>query len=408
MFNTLFAIGWKDALVRFASRSELLFFLILPLVFTTLMSGSLFAQPDEDADNRIPLLVVDADGSDLAQALVTALGGSGSVRPVVDERAAAEAAFADEEAPGLLIIPAGFAEAVRAGTTAELTLDVLPNNNNGLAVQQAVTTAVAEVSQPLAVAQASLREAEGHGLVEGEAAEQAYFEEAAVLARATLDDAPQRIRVTQPETARRPGEFVYDQAAHTAAGQLVTWVFIPLLGISGLFAFERTHGTLRRLLTTPTKRGTYVLGTIGGQYVTALVQMALLVGFGLLVLRVDWGDSPAGLVLILATFGLAGVSMGTMLATFVKTAGQASGISIMLGMAMALLGGAWWPYELFPPALQQVVQVLPTTWAMRGLTDLTMRGLGFADVLPEAAVLVGFAVVFFVVGVWRFRYESSI
>jgi ABC-2 type transport system permease protein len=61
--------------------------------------------------------------------------------------------------------------------------------------------------------------------------------------------------------------------------------------------------------------------------------------------------------------------------------------------------------ELFPAGLQQVVKVLPTTWAMSAMTDITMRGHGLVDILPEAAVLLGFAVVFFVVGLWRFRYE---
>ncbi len=77
----------------------------------------------------------------------------------------------------------------------------------------------------------------------------------------------------------------------------------------------------------------------------------------------------------------------------------------MLGMAMALLGGCWWPMELFPAGLQQVVKVLPTTWAMNAMTDITMRGQGLVDILPEAGVLLAFAAVFFVVGLWRFRYE---
>jgi ABC-2 type transport system permease protein len=77
----------------------------------------------------------------------------------------------------------------------------------------------------------------------------------------------------------------------------------------------------------------------------------------------------------------------------------------MLGMSMALLGGAWWPMELFPAGLQQVVKVLPTTWAMSAMTDITMRGQGLAGVLPETAVLLGFAAVFFAIGVWRLRFE---
>jgi hypothetical protein len=35
----IFAIAWKDAIVRFASSSELLFFIVLPLVFTFLLAG---------------------------------------------------------------------------------------------------------------------------------------------------------------------------------------------------------------------------------------------------------------------------------------------------------------------------------------------------------------------------------
>ena len=42
---------------------------------------------------------------------------------------------------------------------------------------------------------------------------------------------------------------------------------------------------------------------------------------------------------------------------------------------------------------------------MQGLTDLAMRGQGLAGVWVEALVLVGFAMVFFGVGVRRFRFE---
>ena len=52
----IFAIAWKDAIIRFASSSELLFFIILPIVFTFLLAGG---TPSGNEDNRIRLLVVD-------------------------------------------------------------------------------------------------------------------------------------------------------------------------------------------------------------------------------------------------------------------------------------------------------------------------------------------------------------
>jgi len=60
---------------------------------------------------------------------------------------------------------------------------------------------------------------------------------------------------------------------------------------------------------------------------------------------------------------------------------------------------------LFPEAVWTVVHTLPTTWAMQGLLDLVLRGRGLVDILPESGVLLRFAALFFVVGVWRFLFE---
>jgi ABC-2 type transport system permease protein len=234
-----------------------------------------------------------------------------------------------------------------------------------------------------------------------ETAKQTYFDASLKSAQTLLADAPDRVTVTKPVVEGTK----YSPAAQASTGQLITWVFIPLLGISALYAFERQQGTLRRLLTTPTSRATFLLGTIGGQLAIALFQMALLVVFGTVVMKLNWGQSPVALALMLFCFGLAAAALGTMLGTFVRSEGQASGVSILLGMVMALLGGCWYPIELFPPAVRTVVNVLPTTWAMQGLSNLVVRGQGLEGVWLEASVLLGFAAVFFVVGVWRFKFE---
>jgi ABC-2 type transport system permease protein len=85
---------------------------------------------------------------------------------------------------------------------------------------------------------------------------------------------PDRLKVIRSNTEMR-----WIMTRRHPAGQLITWVFILLLAISALFADERTQGTLKRLLTTPTTSATFLVGTISGQVVMALVQMLLLVGF---------------------------------------------------------------------------------------------------------------------------------
>lgn len=404
MFNKLTAIIRKDTTLRFEGRAELLFFLVLPLVFTFLIGGGLPAAGGGN-DNRLLVPVADEDGSERSAALLAALAAGDAIRPEAMSRAEAEALLADEDAGAALIIPAGFgaalsAEGLAAGQPAEVTLLVAPTSNAGPVVEAELNRAVNAEARPLLVARAATQGVATARPFANETARAAFFGDA--LAAAEAEAAPPARVAFTIATADSGG---YDQRAQASAGQLITWVFIPLLGASGLFAYERLLGTLRRLMTTPTRKSTFLLGAIGGQYLVALAQMVLLVVFGVLVMRVPWGRDPLALMVVLVTFGLAGVALGTALGTFVKTEGQSSNLSIMLGMAMALLGGCWWPMELFPAGLQQIVKVLPTTWAMSALTDITMRGQGLVDILPEAAVLLGFAVVFFAIGIWRFRYE---
>lgn len=395
----IFAIFWKDAIVRFSGFSELLFFIILPIVFTYLMAGG---TPSGNEDPRIRLLVVDEARSGLSAQLISELEASTAVRPELVTSAEAEEQFEQRRASTVFSIPAGLdTDSLQAGT-AEVDLRKQPNNLNATIVERAVQTALRRVSSAVSAANTAVEQREQNQPFGSPAERQAYFDEALANARRLQDEAPQRVQVVEGAT---PDQVEYDPRANSSAGQLITWVFIPLFGISELFAYERATGTLRRLLTTPTRRATYLFGTIFGQVLMALAQMLLLVGFGILVMNLGWGRDPLALALILLTSALAAAAFGTAMGTFVKTAGQANGLSIMAGMVMALMGGCWYPLELFPASVQTIVKILPTTWAMEGMLDLVLRGRGLVDILPEAGVLLGFAALFFVIGIWRFEYE---
>jgi ABC-2 type transport system permease protein len=315
--------------------------------------------------------------------------------------AQAEAQFSQRSANAVLVIPADFDLAHLEQGSLPLELRQQPNNMNAMVAQRAVLAVIGRVSSAADIANRSVAAAEGIRPFASEADRQAYFGEALQQAQKLMASAPVRAAKVQGNTQA----IDYDPRANSSAGQLITWVFIPLLSISGMFAYERQKGTLRRLLTTPTRKGTYLLGTIVGQVATALVQMLLLVVFGIVVMKLSWGSQPLALAVMLVASAVAAAALGTVMGTFVKTEGQASGLSVMTGMVMALLGGCWYPLEMFPRAMQNIVQILPTTWAMKGMLDIVLRGQGLAAVLPIAAVLAGFAALFFGVGVVRFRYE---
>ncbi|HEX2995938.1 MAG TPA: ABC transporter permease [Anaerolineales bacterium] len=395
----IFAIAWKDAIIRFASTWELVFFIVLPVVFTFLLAGG---TPQGDDDPRIELLVVDEAKTAVSQQIIAELESSSAVRPEVATREEAQRSFDDRRADVVFFIPAGInMESLQSGK-AEVELLQQPNNLNATVTERAILTAVRQVSSSVSAAQNAVKQREAKQPFTSEAERQAFFESSLETAQSIQKEAPERVTVVEALTEDKVD---YDPRANTSAGQLITWVFIPLFGISGMFAAERQQGTLRRLLTTPANKATFLLGTISGQVIMALVQMLLLVGFGILVMKLNWGREPLALFVILLASALAAAALGTTMGTFIKTEAQANGLSIMFGMVFALMGGCWYPLELFPPAIQHAVKVLPTTWAMQGMLDLVLRGAGLREILPEAGVLLVFAAVFFSLGVWRFRYE---
>ena len=396
----IFAIAWKDAIIRFASKSEFLFFIILPIVFTFLVAGG---TPSGNEDPRIGLLVVDEARTSVSQQIITELENSTAIRPEVLTRTEAQKQFDDRRADAVFIIPAGIDIASLQKGSAEVELLQQPNNLNATVAERAILTALRRVSSTVSAAQNAVKQRELIQPFTSNEEKQTYFESSLALAQSIQKDAPERVTVAEGST--QENEIDYDPRTNSSAGQLITWVFIPLFGISALFAFERQQGTLRRLLTTPAHKATFLLGTVFGQVAMALIQMFLLVGFGILAMKLNWGREPLAMFVLLFAAALAAAAFGTTLGTFIKSEGQASGLSIMFGMVFAMMGGCMYPLELFPPAIQNAVKILPTTWAMQGMLDLGLRGGGLVDILPEAGVLLGFAVIFFSVGVWRFRVE---
>ncbi len=394
----MLAIAIKDTLVRFTSPVEWLFFIILPIVFTLVIGGSTGAP----ADNRVPLYVVDEANTPLSATLLDTLEASTSIQPLLKTREDALSDLDERQVSAVLILPGGFGWGALQSGSMELELRQLPNNTNALVAQQGVQAALSRVGSTVEIAKTSVAQAEALRPFASSEERQAYFDQALVSAQEQLEQAPQRIQEISGNT---PDQVEYDPRANSSIGQMITWVFIPLIGLSAMFAVERQSGTLRRILTTPTSKATYITGTIIGQMLTALVQMTILVLFGIYVMHINWGDSPLAIAMMLVSSTLAAAALGTMLGTMVKTGAQADGVSIMVGMVMAMMGGCWYPIEFFPQFIRDVVKIFPTTWAMQGMLDIVLRGQGVAGVWQESLVLCGFALVFFSIGVWRFKYE---
>jgi hypothetical protein len=169
----IFAIIWKDTIVRFSGVSELLFFIVLPVFFTFLLAGG---TPSGQEDPRIRLLVVDEANTSISTQILAELERSTAVRPELTDRADAQKQFDDRRASTVFIIPAGVDAASLQSGAAEVELMKQPNNINATVVERAVLTAIRRVSSAVGAAQTSVQQREAKQAFASEAEKQAYFE----------------------------------------------------------------------------------------------------------------------------------------------------------------------------------------------------------------------------------------
>jgi ABC-2 type transport system permease protein len=398
----LMTIAWTTLRLEFTEPISLVFFIILPVIFTLVIGFGMGASADPNADQRSIIAVVDLDGSMLSKQLVASLADSTVIKPeAISDVATGEEKLAQGSLAGMVTIPKGFQAGLMADQSTQIDL-IIHGGANQAAYERVIRTSVGQISSAVSAAQASVVARAHIQPFTDTTEQQSYFDISLEQANKAIQDPPVVSREVFPAVVNTTVASGFEQSS---PGQLVTWVLVTLLACSETFVNERVGGTLRRLLITPTHRATIIGGKILGWLVMGGIQMALLVGFGSLVLHVQWGRSPAALALVLGSFALASVALGVLLGTLVHTRSQASSLSTLIAMFLSALGGAWWPLEVTPKLYQTVVQVLPTTWAMTGLNDIILRGEGLQQVWLQAAVLTGFAIVFLFFAVRRLKFE---
>lgn len=115
-------------------------------------------------------------------------------------------------------------------------------------------------------------------------------------------------------------------------------------GILGMVAINQNLANMsnqgKRISASPTTKGKVILSSIFASYVTQLIGIALLFLYTIFILKVDYGNH-LGLTVLLAMVGsLAGLSLGIVIATIIKSNENVkTGIIIMITMLGCFLSG---------------------------------------------------------------------
>ena len=195
------------------------------------------------------------------------------------------------------------------------------------------------------------------------------------------------------------------------SGVTVLFVFLTAQTAARSIYEEKKVGSFRRLMAAPLSRPALLGGKILPNFITALVQILVIFAFGSLGLRllgatpVPLENAPLGVALVSILTALCASTLGILIAAIARTESQIGGMGMLVLWGMGLLGGCIAPAFLLDRYLGPLPKIVPQYWANRAFDDLLIRGLGLQDVALELAVLLGFTILFFVIGLWRFDFE---
>ena len=153
-------------------------------------------------------------------------------------------------------------------------------------------------------------------------------------------------------------------------------------------------GCLEAMLGTQTSPQACVLFSSLYALIESLVQLAIVLGAGVLFFGVDFGKANvAATMLVFLLALLAFVSMGIISAAGIVVLKKGDPIGWILTSASMILGGAYFPIEVMPAWLRVVSGFIPATYALDALRLTMLQGHGLQDVSTQVTVLGGMVLV---------------
>jgi ABC-2 type transport system permease protein len=417
----MLSIAWKDLLILFKDRSNLVSVFLLPIVFIVVFLGASGLSGggsggSGDEAKRTPLSVINLDpGGATAATLLSSLNQHAGIDATVYPEADAMAKLRSASwSTSVLVIPANLTTDLAAGRSVTLrlisnTLDRGESDAILMAVEGVARSMSLEWQLVASLTQLARMQEANPGFDPATSAERAI-----PLAQRQFEESLNRPLVSVSQ--RQPQSLSQEQVTVSGVqilvpGFAVLFIFLTAQITARSIYDEKKTGTFRRLLAAPLGKWSMLIGKLIPNFVVVLLQVVFLFAAGMFVLPLMGldalrlgSDIPALVILVLAV-ALCCTCLGVLIAAIARTEAQIGGIAGLVLWVLAFLGGAFIPLFLVNASMATIGQVTPHYWAVTGFYDLLTRGQGLTSILDSLAVLLAFSVAFFVIGAWRFEFE---
>jgi ABC-2 type transport system permease protein len=227
--------------------------------------------------------------------------------------------------------------------------------------------------------------------------------------RERLDQGLQYLRA-HPDAARAGGGEIIPVTQRAVVGQQhldmisfyaaaigVMFLLFTASGAAGALLDEAESGTLDRVLSSRVTMTSLLLGKMTFNSLLAFTQLVVMFLWGWAVFRLDFWTHIPGFVVMGICTAVAVAAFGMLLASICTTRAQLGALSTLIILIMSSIGGSMFPRFLMPEGMQKAGLLTINAWAIDGFTKVFWRDEPVSHLWPQVAVLVGIAVLLFVI-----------
>src|SRR5580658_3303462 len=229
-----------------------------------------------------------------------------------------------------------------------------------------------------------------------------------VLAREEVDDALQsaagrkNVIATSVVTSSDPGSRYIDFLIPGLLG--MNLMNSGMWGIGFAIVDMRQRKLLKRFVATPMRRGDFLLALMSSRLILMVIEVGLLLVFGVFAFRMRVLGSLFSIALLGAMGSLCFGSVGLLTASRARKIESVSGLINLVMMPMWILSGVFFSYERFPAIMQPLIKLLPLTALNDALRATILEGTPLLHQWSRLLVLALWGVVCFALALKWFRW----
>jgi len=229
-----------------------------------------------------------------------------------------------------------------------------------------------------------------------------------VLSRAEVD------ATLQASAGRKDALVTANHPSSEPGSRYIDFLIPGLIGMSlmnsGMWGIGfslvdmRQRKLMKRFVATPMRRSDFLLAVMSSRLILMVIEVGLLLVFGMLVFKMPVAGSIVAVLLLGAIGAVAFGGVGLLTACRAQKVESVSGLINLVMMPMWIFSGVFFSYEHFPAMTLPFIRALPLTALNDALRATILEGASLASQSGRLLVLLLWGGVSFVLALRWFRW----